>query len=169
MLWIDHIESHIFANLIERSVEDLRFPIVCLTVSGGHNELYLWKSLFELELLGQTRDDAAGEAFDKVSKAMGYGFPGGPAIAKLASEWSGEYRALFPVSLLEEDSLDFSFSGLKSAVKREIDRRAGDGKLSQDDEREIAFEFEQAVVRILTTKLFRAAHSHQVSTVLLAG
>jgi len=169
VLWIDHIESHIFANLIERSTEDLQFPIVCLTVSGGHNELYLWKSLFELELLGQTRDDAAGEAFDKVSKAMGYGFPGGPAIAKLASEWMGEYRALFPVSLLEEDSLDFSFSGLKSAVKREIDRRAGDGELSQDDEREIAFEFEQAVVRILTTKLFRAAHRHQVSTVLLAG
>lgn len=168
VLWIDHIESHIFANLIERSADDLRFPIVCLTVSGGHNELYLWKSLFELELLGQTRDDAAGEAFDKVSKAMGYGFPGGPAIAKLASEWMGEYRGLFPISLLEEGSLDFSFSGLKSAVKREIDARLIDGKLRPEDEREIAFEFEQAVVCILTTKLFRAAQKHQVSTVLLA-
>ncbi len=170
VLWIDHIESHIFANLLERDLSDIAFPIVCLTVSGGHNELYFWKSLFELELLGQTRDDAAGEAFDKISKAMGMSFPGGPEIAKLASEWQRQYAGMFPIALLDEGSLDFSFSGLKSAVKREIDVRiALRSELTLDDKREIAYEFEQAVVRTLTAKLFRAAKSKGVNTVLLAG
>jgi tRNA A37 threonylcarbamoyltransferase TsaD len=79
--------------------------------------------MFERELLGETIDDAAGEAFDKVAKAMGLGFPGGPVISQLALEYSGEYRGIFPVVMLGRDSLDFSFSGLKTAVKREIDRR----------------------------------------------
>lgn len=92
LFWINHIEGHIFANLLERSIEDIPFPAVVLTVSGGHNEIYLWKSLYDWELLGQTRDDAAGEAFDKVAKAMGLGFPGGPLIAKLASEYTGMHR-----------------------------------------------------------------------------
>lgn len=126
--------------------------------------------MFELELLGQTRDDAAGEAFDKVSKAMGLSFPGGPVIARLATEYVGEYRGIFPIAMLEEDSLDFSFSGIKSSVKREIDLRVSrNGELTLDDKREIAYEFEQAVVRILTAKLFRAAKMKGVSTVLLAG
>lgn len=81
-----------FANFLEREEKDISFPAVCLTVSGGHNEIYFWRSLFERELLGETQDDAAGEAFDKVAKALGYGFPGGPIVAKMASEWTGEYR-----------------------------------------------------------------------------
>lgn len=76
LLWIDHIESHIFANYLERSENDIIFPAVVLTVSGGHTEIYLWESIYELNIIGQTRDDAAGEAFDKVSKMMGLGFPG---------------------------------------------------------------------------------------------
>lgn len=123
LLWIDHIEAHMFANFLERDESEIRFPAVCLTVSGGHNEIYLWKSMFERELLGETIDDAAGEAFDKVAKAMGLGFPGGPVISKLASEYEGAFRGIFPVVTLSKDSLDFSFSGLKTAVKREIDRR----------------------------------------------
>ena len=87
ILWIDHIESHIFANYLERKKEDISFPAVVLTVSGGHTEIYFWKSMFELEIIGQTRDDAAGEAFDKVSKMMGLGFPGGAKIAKLSEEY----------------------------------------------------------------------------------
>lgn len=86
--WIHHIEGHMFANLLERNVSDLNFPAVILTVSGGHNEIYFWKSLYEWEFLGQTRDDAAGEAFDKVAKALGLGFPGGPIVAKLAQEYT---------------------------------------------------------------------------------
>jgi N6-L-threonylcarbamoyladenine synthase len=121
ILKIDHIESHIFANLLERKISDIHFPAVVLTVSGGHTELYHWRSLFELDLIGQTQDDAAGECFDKVSKMMGMGFPGGKKIADLATQYTGEYKGIFPLVMLEKGSLDFSFSGLKSAVKRYID------------------------------------------------
>jgi N6-L-threonylcarbamoyladenine synthase len=170
LLWIDHIEAHMFANFLERSREDVLFPNVCLTVSGGHNEIYLWKSPFERELLGETEDDAAGEAFDKVAKALGLGFPGGPVISKLASEYDGAYRGIFPVVLLGKDSLNFSFSGLKTAVKREIDRRvAQNGGLSDFDRLEISFEFERTVVEILARKLLLAAEKTRVSNLVLSG
>lgn len=87
LIWIDHIEGHIYANYLERTPEDIIFPAVVLTVSGGHTEIYLWEKDAPLQLLGQSRDDAAGEAFDKVSKMMGLGFPGGAKIARLASEY----------------------------------------------------------------------------------
>lgn len=178
LLWIDHIEAHMFANYLERDESEIRFPAVCLTVSGGHNEIYLWKSMFERELLGETMDDAAGEAFDKVAKAMGLGFPGGPVISKLASEYEGEYRGIFPVVTLAKDSLDFSFSGLKTAVKREIDRRVAEKEegggsshslLDVADMREISFEFERTVAEILSRKLFLAAEKTGVTNLVLAG
>lgn len=170
LLWIDHIEAHMFANYLERDESDIRFPAVCLTVSGGHNEIYLWKSMFERELLGETMDDAAGEAFDKVAKAMGLGFPGGPVISKLAAEYEGAYRGIFPVVTLSKDSLDFSFSGLKTAVKREIDLRiAKNGTLDVADMREISFEFERTVAEILSRKLFLAAEKTGVNNLVLAG
>ena len=84
LLYIHHIESHIFANFLERNHDEIQFPAMVLTISGGHTELYLWKSLFDLELVGQTRDDAVGEAYDKVAKMLGLGFPGGAKIARLA-------------------------------------------------------------------------------------
>lgn len=167
---IDHIEAHMFANFIGRNTDDILFPSVCLTVSGGHNELYLWKSMFEREKIGETLDDSAGEAFDKVAKMMGLGYPGGPIIGKLASEYTGEFRSIFPKVLLDKESHDFSFSGLKSAVKREVDKRIEkNGSLSKDDIREIAFEFEQTVVNILSYKLFHAAETYSISSVVLAG
>lgn len=89
--------------------------------------------MFERELLGETMDDAAGEAFDKVAKAMGLGFPGGPIISKLASEYEGPFRGIFPIVTLSKDSLDFSFSGLKTAVKREIDKRSGETSRNPQD------------------------------------
>jgi N6-L-threonylcarbamoyladenine synthase len=170
LVWIDHIEAHMFANFLDRASADVQFPNVCLTVSGGHNEIYLWKSMFERELLGQTQDDAAGEAFDKIVKAMGLGFPGGPIVSKLALEWKGAYRGIFPIVTLGKESLDFSFSGLKTAVKREIDGRvASNGALTDEDRREIAFEFERTVVEILTRKLFLAAEKTGVRHLALAG
>ena len=121
-------------------------------------------------MIGQTRDDAAGEAFDKVSKALGFGFPGGPTVERLALAWKGPYRGIFPTVLLDEGSLDFSFSGLKSAVKREIDKRKlQNGALTEADHEEIAFEFSHAILETLVTKLFRAAHMHGISSVVLAG
>lgn len=168
-LAIDHIEAHMFANYLERETCDIPFPSICLTVSGGHNELYLWKSMFEREKIGETLDDSAGEAFDKVAKMMGLEYPGGPIIGKLASEYTGEFRGIFPKVLLDKNSHDFSFSGLKSAVKREVDKRTTDLRpLSENDIREIAFEFEQTVVNILSHKLFCAAKIYNVSSVILA-
>lgn len=101
---------------------------------------------------------------------MGLGFPGGPVISKLASEYDGAYRGIFPIVMLGRDSLDFSFSGLKSAVKREIDRRVAEsGGLGDADRREIAFEFERTVVEILVRKLFLAAEIRGVPNLVLAG
>ncbi len=178
LLWIDHIESHIFANYLERDVSDITFPALVLTVSWGHTELYLWKSRYELELVWQTIDDAAGEAFDKVSKMLGMGFPGGKKIADLATTYRGSFEGIFPEVLLEKNSLDFSFSGLKSAVKRYVDQEKKELSLEENREidelalsfkTKIAFEFEETMVRILTKKLFLAIEQFPVSMILLAG
>ncbi|MDD3646642.1 MAG: tRNA (adenosine(37)-N6)-threonylcarbamoyltransferase complex transferase subunit TsaD [Candidatus Gracilibacteria bacterium] len=207
---INHIESHIFANFLERKESDIVFPLVCLTVSGGHNEIYLMKDMWSFEKIGGTTDDAAGEAFDKVAKMMGLGYPGGPIISKLASEYEPplnpfltkegkESKAnrggLFPRVWLDKKSFDFSFSGLKSAVKREVDKRtspqpspleereqeqfnspstykgegARGGGLSLEDKREISFEFQNAVTEVLAYKLVHAGESKRVKTVMLAG
>ena len=177
ILWIDHIESHIFANYLERKEEDITFPAVVLTVSGGHTEIYLWKTLFDLELLWQTRDDAAGECFDKVGKMMWLGFPGGAKIAKLSEEYrntwiamSNSWKRLFPEVMLEADSLDFSFSGIKTAVKREVDKEIQVKWILSDDFKQyIAYEFEETVTDILSKKLFRAFTHTWASMILLAG
>ena len=167
---IDHIEAHMFANYLERETSAIHFPAICLTVSGGHNELYLWKSMFEREKIGETLDDSAGEAFDKVAKMMGLGYPGGPIIGKIASEYTSTFQSIFPNVLLDKNGHDFSFSGLKSAVKREVDKRIEKNfSLTEQDIQEIAFEFEQTVVNILSYKLFHAAEILGVSSVVLAG
>lgn len=171
ILWIDHIEAHIFANLLERKIEDIEFPAVVLTVSGGHTEIYHWRSLFDLQIIWQTHDDAAGECFDKVSKMLGTGFPWGAKIAQMAvlyREKTGksERDGIFPLVLLEKDSLDFSFSGLKSAVKRHIDSI---DPLTDNQKEYISFEFEEVVTDILAQKLIRALEYTHSKSILLAG
>ncbi|MDA9129108.1 tRNA (adenosine(37)-N6)-threonylcarbamoyltransferase complex transferase subunit TsaD [Candidatus Gracilibacteria bacterium] len=163
---IDHIQAHIFSNWLERDESEIQFPLVCLTVSGGHNEVWFMSDMWTTEKLGQTQDDAAGEAFDKVAKMMGLGYPGGPIISKLASEYIGEATKLFPRVYLEKSEFGFSFSGLKSAVKREVDKR---GELTLEDQRGISSEFQSAVNEVLCFKLFEAARQKGVETVLLAG
>ena len=177
LLWINHIEWHIFANYLGRTESDIMFPAVVLTVSGGHTEIYLWKSMFELEMIGQSRDDAAGESFDKVAKMMGLGFPGGAKIARLAEKYRRDsldsrksWPSLFPEVMLESDSLDFSFSWIKTAVKREIDRELlAEWKLSDTFMRYIAYEFEETVTNILSKKLQRAQQHTSAQLMLLAG
>jgi N6-L-threonylcarbamoyladenine synthase len=170
ILKIDHIESHIFANLLERKSSDIHFPAVVLTVSGWHTELYHWRSLFELDLIGQTQDDAAGECFDKVSKMMWMGFPGWKKIADLASQYTGTYNGIFPIVMLEKGSLDFSFSGLKSAVKRYIDvERLTPVWLTDHKKIQIAYEFEEAVTEVLSRKLIMAREQYGAQMMVLAG
>ncbi len=170
LIEINHIESHIFSNYIERKEFDITYPLVCLTVSWGHNEIYYMKNMFDFNKVWWTQDDSAGEVFDKVAKMMWLWYPGGPIISELAEEYCKKCSSnLFPRSWLNKDELNFSFSGLKSSVKREIDKRIEKNwKLSTQDRQEIAFEFQEAVTEVLATKLVTASEKFGVKTVMLA-
>jgi N6-L-threonylcarbamoyladenine synthase len=161
---VDHIVSHINAAFL--SSPSLKFPFIALVVSGGHTSLFRVDSHTRMTLLGQTKDDAAGEAFDKVAKLMGLGYPGGEIIDRLAKE--GDPQAfLFPRALLEPQSLDFSFSGLKTAVLQHV--KSWEGRLSADQIRQIAASFQEAVVDTLVTKVMRAAKQERVKRVAAVG
>lgn len=168
---VQHISGHIYSNWLDHE-EDIEFPLLVLTVSGGHNELILMRGHHDFEVLGETRDDAAGEAFDKVARLLGLGYPGGPIISKTAN--SGDASAFkLPRIMLEKDSLDFSFSGLKTAVLSEVMKfntnEAGQGELSEKVKADLAASFQDAVVEVLVAKLRRAADKHDVREVHLAG
>lgn len=164
LVGVNHIEGHIYANfLIE---PDVSFPLVCLVVSGGHTDLILLKSHSNYVLLGSTRDDAAGEAFDKVARTMGLGYPGGPLIDQLARGGQAE-KIILPRSYLEEGSFDFSFSGLKSAVINYLHRAGQRGE--EVNRADLAAGFQKAVVDVLVDKTIAAAEKAGVSTILLAG
>jgi len=161
---INHLEGHLLAIFLQEPVD---FPYLALIVSGGHTDLVRVDGFCRYRFLGRTRDDAAGESFDKVAKMLGLGYPGGPLIERLARE--GDSRAVsFPRGLWEEGNLDFSFSGLKTAVKRRLDLRSslnGSGESDAD----IAASFQEAVVDILTRKLVSAAQQERVPRLVLTG
>lgn len=161
LIGVNHLRGHIYANFLAHP--DLRFPLLCLVVSGGHTDLVYLEDHLSLRLLGHTRDDAAGEAFDKVARVLGIGYPGGPLLDRLARE--GDPAAIdFPRAMLEEGSYDFSFSGLKTAV---INYMRGPGPhLSLPD---VAASFQAAVADVLVEKTLRAARSLRVPRILLAG
>lgn len=171
ILELNHIQGHIFSNFLERKKEDIAFPLVCLTVSWGHNDIYFMSSLWEMEKVGSSQDDAAGESYDKVAKMMWLGYPGGPVISELASQYESEKKVdLFPRVWLKKDEFNFSFSGLKSAVKREIEKKISEkGSLDEQDKKEIAYEFQNAVNEVLAYKLIQGALQKWVKTVMLAG
>lgn len=170
---INHIESHIFSNFLERKESDIEFPLVCLTVSWGHNDIYIMKSMWEIEKLGSTWDDAWWEAFDKTAKMMWLGYPGWPIISKLSSEYESEgwkSTELFPRVWLVKREFNFSFSWLKSSVKREVDKRIKEKwKLTLEDQKELSFEFESAITEVLAWKLVEAARQNNLKTIMLAG
>ena len=165
---VNHMEAHIFSNMIEEPRP--AFPFVNLTVSGGHTQLVLVKGYFECELLGETKDDAAGEAFDKVAKMLGIGYPGGPLVDALAAR--GNPKAIkFPRPSLEPGSHQFSFSGLKTSVLYYL-RNAGFDKSNNGQEQFIAdvcASFQAAVVDVLIEKLFVAANKYHVRDITLCG
>jgi N6-L-threonylcarbamoyladenine synthase len=157
---VNHLEGHICSAFLE--APELACPFVCLVVSGGHTDLYHCEAPGAYRLLGQTRDDAAGEAFDKVSKLLGLGYPGGPVIDRLAPE--GDARAIrFPRAYLEKDSLDFSFSGIKTAVLHHV-RKHGSKQVA-----DLAASFQQAVVDVLVAKTLAAAGQCQAQRVVVTG
>ncbi len=161
---VNHIRGHIYANWLENK-ETFQFPIMILTVSGGHNELILMKDYENFELVGETRDDAAGEAFDKVARILGLGYPGGPEIEKAAKKGDPAYFPL-PKVMMGEESLDFSFSGLKTAVLRLVQKSF---KRNAKFVNNLAASFQDAVTEILAAKLIRAASRYKVKEIHLAG
>ena len=165
---VNHMEAHIFSNMIEEPKPS--FPFINLTVSGGHTQLVLVKDYFESELLGETMDDAAGEAFDKVAKMLGVGYPGGPLVDKLAAR--GNAKAVkFPRPYLEEGSHQFSFSGLKTSVLYYL-RKVGFDKTAHMNEQFIAdvcASFQTAVVDVLIDKLITAAIKYRVNDIAVCG
>lgn len=164
LIGVHHIEGHVSANFIVH--EGLEPPFLCLIVSGGHTHLVIVKAYGEYEIIGKTRDDAAGEAFDKVARAIGLGYPGGPKIDKLSKE--GNKDAIhFPRANIEGAPYDFSFSGLKSAVLNYIN--GCNMKQEPYVEADIAASFQEAVVDSLVSKTILAAKDHKISKVALAG
>lgn len=164
LIGVHHIEGHVSANYIEHA--ELEPPFLCAIVSGGHTHLVIVKDYGEFEILGKTRDDAAGEAFDKVARAIGLGYPGGPKIDKLSKE--GNPRAIsFPRARIEGAPYDFSFSGLKSAVLNYLNQNKMQGKTI--NEADIAASFQDAVVDVLVDHTIQAAKDHHMDKVAIAG
>jgi N6-L-threonylcarbamoyladenine synthase len=164
LVGVHHIEGHVSANYIEHP--ELEPPFMCLIVSGGHTHLVIVKDYGEFEILGRTRDDAAGEAFDKVARAIGLGYPGGPKIDKLSKEGNAD-AIVFPKAKLENAPYDFSFSGVKSAVLNHINKcRMQNQPVNEAD---IAASFQKAVVDTLTEKAVKAVKEYKMDKLAIAG
>ena len=164
LIGVHHIEGHVSANYIEH--KDLEPPFLCLIVSGGHTHLVQVKEYGVYEIIGRTRDDAAGEAFDKVARAIGLGYPGGPKIDKLSMEGNKDAIA-FPRAQIVGAPYDFSFSGLKSAVLNHIN--SCEMKHEEIIRADIAASFQEAVIDVLVTKTVQAAIDFGISRVAMAG
>lgn len=166
---VDHMEGHLLSPLANYHTK-LELPVLALLISGGHTELVLMKSWLKYEKLGQTRDDAVGEAFDKVARILDLPYPGGPEIGKLAAQADQDnlpdLDEKLPRPMLNSDNLDFSFSGLKTAVLYLVKKIA---KLDEAKKQQIAREFQQAVIEVLISKTVKAIHAHQPKTLVIAG
>ncbi|WP_077620348.1 tRNA (adenosine(37)-N6)-threonylcarbamoyltransferase complex transferase subunit TsaD [Bacillus sinesaloumensis] len=162
LLGVHHIAGHIYAN---RLVKELEFPLLALVVSGGHTELVYLEEHASFKVIGETRDDAAGEAYDKVARTLNLPYPGGPHIDRLAHE--GTATIDLPRAWLEEDSYDFSFSGLKSAVINTLHNAEQRGETI--DPKNLAASFQESVIDVLVTKTVKATREYKVKQVVLAG
>ncbi|MDO8564576.1 MAG: tRNA (adenosine(37)-N6)-threonylcarbamoyltransferase complex transferase subunit TsaD [bacterium] len=181
---VNHMEGHIFSALMRRedvttnySLLTTNFPALALLISGGHTELVLIKDNFDYHIIGATRDDAVGEAFDKVARLLGLPYPGGPEISKIAEltrqekqgstlESSKRLNLVLPTPMLHSPDFDFSFSGLKTAVLYLIQKLP---ELTDDIKKEIALEFENAVTEVLITKTRKAIEQYNIKTLLIGG
>jgi len=177
LIGVNHLEGHIYANLVgslndKFQISNFKFPLLALIVSGGHTQLVLMRDHFTYELLGETEDDAAGEAFDKVAKMLGLPYPGGPEIAKRGDAWRKEHpnsdATLFPRPMLKSEKYTFSFSGLKTAVLYYLKQYEHD--LKQESFRStVCHEFQEAVIDVLVGKTERAIQEFSPKTLVIAG
>lgn len=164
ILAINHLEAHIFANFL--ADPELKFPFVCLLVSGGHTQLWLIENIDVYKLLGETLDDAAGEAFDKGARILKLGYPGGPLLEKSAAD--GDPNAIkFPRGLIKSDSLDFSFSGIKTSLLYYMDDYSKfKNEITIND---VAASYQEAIIDVLSNKLHRAVIDNNTDTCVIAG
>ena len=165
-LGVHHMEGHLMAPML--GANSPTYPFVALLVSGGHTQLIRVARFGDYELLGESVDDAAGEAFDKTAKMLGLGYPGGPAVAKLAEEGDPS-RFDFPRPMVRQPGLDFSFSGLKTHVATCLRQLANENPLTEQDRADVARAFEEAVVDTLLIKCRRAIEQESVDTLVMAG
>jgi len=164
LVGVDHMAGHILSVFL--SNPQIEFPYISLIVSGGTSSIYLAKNFTDFTCLGRTRDDAAGEAFDKVAKLLGLPYPGGPHVSKLAEDGSPD-KINFPRSWLEKDSLDFSFSGLKTSVLNHVNKQRNKGvDIATAD---VCSSFQEAVVDVLVEKTILAAQKHSISDIVIGG
>ncbi len=184
LLGINHLEGHIFSVLLPASrrqanasrggpePKKICFPVLALVVSGGHTELILMKKWLEYRILGQTLDDAAGEAFDKVAKMLGLSYPGGPVIAASAAQFkvsagsSTSHSIKFPRPMINSKDYNFSFSGLKTAVLYKLKEL---GIIDDAIKNQVAYEFQRAAIDVLISKTMRAAKEYKAKTIILGG
>ncbi len=162
LIEVDHIVGHIYANYIEH---DFNFPMIALVVSGGHTELRLMKDHYDFTLLGETLDDAVGEAYDKVGRVLELTYPAGAKVDKLSFEGSPSYK--LPVVLLDKDSYNFSLSGLKSAVINTVNKCNMKGE--EINKADLACSFQTSVIKVLVSKTIKAAKEYGVKQVVVAG
>ncbi len=161
ILGINHLEAHIYANFL--TDPKLTYPLVCLLVSGGHTQLWLVNEMADYELLGESRDDAAGEAFDKGARILGLDYPGGPAIEKMAH--NGDSKSIdFPRAFYKDESLEFSFSGLKTSLLYFMEKKDKSVVLA-----DIAASYQKAILDVLVSKLSTAVKRKDVKTCVIAG
>jgi len=172
LVGVNHLEGHLWSFLLNKEkkffLSQIELPAVALIVSGGHTELILVKGIGKYKLIGQTLDDAAGEAFDKVAKMMELGYPGGPIIAHFAKTGDKD-RINFPRPMLHSDNFDFSFSGLKTSVKYHLRDMAPTGSFSQTFIKDVCASFQASVIDVLVAKTLQATEKFKAKSVILGG
>lgn len=164
---VNHLEAHVLNNFLN---QDPELPAICLIVSGGHTQLILTQKVGQYEIVGETRDDAAGECFDKTARILGLGYPGGPAIESKAAELEKEgLNISLPRPMINSDDYDFSFSGLKTAVLYDYKERTPQQRESETYIEAMADEIQEAIVEVLVKKTLKAARDYDVNSILAGG
>lgn len=167
MIEVNHMQAHVLAHFIEEGQEKPQFPFLCLTVSGGHTQIVLVKDYFEMEVIGETKDDAAGEAFDKAAKLLGLPYPGGPLVDKYAKD-GNPHAFEFPISKVSD--YDFSFSGLKTSLLYFLKKNLADNEnFIEENLADICASYQHTIIKTLFKKLIKASKAHNISDVSIAG
>lgn len=167
----NHMEGHVYSSILQPTssgyeISDIKFPAIALLISGGHTELILMTNFGSYELIGKTRDDAVGEAFDKVARILGLPYPGGPEISRLASQIESQNEFSLPRPMLDSKDFDFSFSGLKTAVLYDVKKI---NSPTLDQKINLAHEFEMAVTEVLTSKTTKAIEQYNARSLIVGG